>query len=99
MSFREASGLVLIIAALVVVPAAWVFSRLLWLPAFFLFAVGGALFYTERMLKGEDRLEKEATGSAAYGPAMPTDIHNYTGWRSGGRSPTMDPSSDAGGGD
>lgn len=72
-----------IIDGLVLVPVAWAFSRLLWLLAFLLLAVGAALFYTER--KREEALEKEADGGACHGTAVPTDIHNYTGWRSGGR--------------
>lgn len=99
MNFREASGLVFIIAALALIPAAWVFSRLLWLSAILLFAVGGTLFYTERIQRREERLEKEVSGPDSYGAAMPTDIHNYTGWRSDERSQTMDGSSEADGGD
>lgn len=99
MNFREATGLALIIAALPLIPAAWAFSRLLWLLAFLLFAAGAALFYSERMLKREERLEKAASGSGSCGSPMPSDIHNYTGWRSGGRSQTMDDSSDVNSGD
>jgi membrane protein implicated in regulation of membrane protease activity len=101
MNLREAIGLLLIIAALVLVPVAWAFSRLLWALAFFMFVAGAMLFYTERMRKREEKIEKES-GRASYhgtGMAMPTDLHNYTGWRSGGRSETMDSSSDSGAGD
>ena len=98
MNFREAIGFTLVCLALVVVPAAWVFSRLLWLAAFVLFVVGAGLFYTERIRKREEAIEREGGGSGCSGPAMPTDIHNYTGWRSGGRSETMD-STDFGDGD
>lgn len=93
MSPRELFGLMLIVAGLVLVPAAWSFSRTLWLLALGLFCVGGGLFYTERMLRREANLERENTGNATQAAAMPADIHNYTGWRSGGRSGTMDQSS------
>jgi len=99
MNFRETAGFVLIVVGLVLVPAAWVFSRLLWLLAFLLLVIGAALFYTARIRKREEAIEREGGGSGCHRPAMPTDIHNYTGWRSGGRSETMDSSSESGGGD
>jgi membrane protein implicated in regulation of membrane protease activity len=99
MNLREAIGLLLIIMALVLVPVAWAFSRLLWALAFFLLLAGAMLFYTERVRKREEKIEKESGGASCHGTgaAMPTDIHNYTGWRSGGRSETMDSSSGSGG--
>ena len=101
MNLREAIGLSLIIVALVLVPVAWAFSRLLWALAFFMFVAGAMLFYTERVRKREEKIEKESGGTSCHGTgtAMPTDIHNYSGWRSGGRSETMDHSSESGGGD
>ena len=99
MNFRETAGFVLIVVGLVLVPAAWVFSRLFWLLAFLLLVIGAALFYTARIRKREEAIEREGSRSGCHGPAMPTGIHNYTGWRSGGRSETMDSSSESGGGD
>jgi len=64
LNFREAVGLLLAVAALVLVPVAWVSSRLLWLLAFVLFAAGVMLFYTERRIKREEQLEKESSGSS-----------------------------------
>jgi len=101
LNFREAVGLLLVVAGLVLVPVAWAFSRLLWLLAALLFAAGAMLFFTERRMKRELALEKEIGGSSrsGNGTPMPSDIHNYTGWRSGGRSGTMDSSTDSGSGD
>jgi len=101
MKVRETLGLVFIIAALILVPAAWAFSRLLWMLAAGLLVIGSWLFYTDRMIKKEDRLTKETGKSDCSGRAVPTDIHDYTGWSSGGRSETMDSSfgADAGDGD
>ena len=96
MNFREALGLLLIVASLVLVPAAWAFSNLLWALAFVLLVVGAGLFYTERIIKKEEQLEKESGGSCQGGRAMPTDIHNYTGWRSGGRSSSFESDSSGG---
>ncbi|MDH4186571.1 MAG: hypothetical protein OEV08_06215 [Nitrospira sp.] len=99
MNIREWLGLLLIFVALALVPVAWAFSRLLWMLAFVLLILGSWLFYTERIMKKDDQLTREAGGSKCSGRAMPSDIHNYTGWRSGGRSETMDGSSDSGGDD
>ena len=96
MNIREALGLLLIIAALVLVPAAWAFSNLLWALAFVLLVVGAGLFYTERVIKKEEKLEKESRGSCQGVHAMPTDIHNHTGWRSGGRSGSFESESSGG---
>lgn len=76
--------------ALVLVPTARAFSRLLWVLAFCLLIVGAMLFYTERVRKREEALRGKATGHAYHGRALPSDIHNYTGWQHGGRSDTMD---------
>lgn len=96
MNFREALGLLLIVAALVLVPAAWAFSNLLWALAFVLLVVGAGLFYTERVIRKEEQLEKETGGSRQGSQAMPSDIHNYTGWRSGGRSGSFESESSGG---
>jgi hypothetical protein len=97
---RETIGLLLIVAALVLVPVAWVSSRLLWALAFVLLVAGVMLFYTERVRKREEALYKETGGDSCHGTGtpVPTDVHNYTGWRSGGRSETMDSSFESGGG-
>jgi uncharacterized protein (DUF58 family) len=101
MRLREVIGLLLVIVGLSLLPAAWAFSRLLWALAFMLLLAGFVLFYTERMAKKEEKLEKETgrTSSHRKGTAVPTDIHNYTGWRSGGRSETMDHSVESSDGD
>ncbi len=97
LNIREALGMALVVAALVLVPVAWAFSHLLWVLAFFLFVAGVMLFYTERMHRREEQIEKEAGGSRLWGRAMPNDIHNYTGWRSGGRSESFEGESSGGG--
>jgi hypothetical protein len=85
---------VLIAIALLVTPVAWLSSRVLWFVAFAMFVSGVALFFTERVMRRISKSEGNGTDSAgSSGRAMPTDIHNYTGWRSGGRSETMDGSS------
>lgn len=41
------------------------------------------------MIKKEEKLDKESIGGTPSSGA-PTDIHNYSGWASGGHSETMD---------
>lgn len=91
MAWRELLGLALVTAGLVLTPVAWITSRILWLVAFALMVAGAYLFFSARVLRRMERDRREGTaGSADVGRPMPTDIHNYTGWRSGGRSETMD---------
>lgn len=99
MATREIFGLVLIAIALVLIPVAWVASRGLWFLAFAMFVLGVALVLTDRVTRRMAASDKEGSGNAdGSGRPMPNDIHNYTGWRSGGRSETMDNSSHAGDG-
>jgi hypothetical protein len=94
MAPREITGLVLIAVALVLIPVAWTSSRMLWLVSFLLFVLGSVLFFTARVTRRLEESESGSSGNCGPGSrAMPTDIHNYTGWRSGGRSETMDHSS------
>lgn len=96
MTFREIFGLTITTAGIVILPLAWMFSRLLWLIAGVLIFVGVTLFYTERVRKRAEQLEKEAGGGGS-GPGVPGDVHNYSGWQTGGRSGTMDGDSGGGG--
>ena len=84
---REISGLVVAIAGVALVPIGWYFSRLLWIAAVLLVVLGLLLLLTDRVLKFEHEIEN---ASAAYAPpvrpGVPGDVHNYSGWRDGGRS-------------
>jgi uncharacterized membrane protein len=100
LNLREISGLVLVVLGLIIIPTAWAFSRSLTVIAFVLLGVGVVLFYTERIIKREQRMAKEAGSSDGNcGSPMPTDIHNHTGWRTGGRRADDNDSGDGGGGD
>jgi hypothetical protein len=89
-SLRETIGLVFIITGLVLIPAAWAFSRLLWGLALLLLIAGVIGFYSERVRRLEHERTKRVISTPRTGAAVPSDIHNYTGWASGGRSETMD---------
>jgi membrane protein implicated in regulation of membrane protease activity len=93
MTFREGIGVGFIVVGLLLLPAAWAFSRVLWLLSFSIFVVGIWLFYTRRVLSRQAQIEKTRGGQQS-GECTPTDIHNYTGWQQGGRSKSMDTSSE-----
>lgn len=84
---REALGLVVAIVGVALVPIGWYFSRFLWILAVVLFVAGLLLLLTDRVLKSEREIENTP---AAYAPpvrpGVPGDVHNYSGWRDGGRS-------------
>jgi hypothetical protein len=90
MRIREIFGLILIIAGAAVTPLGWIVSQKILVAAVALMAVGGALFYTARVMKREESLAREQSGGGSYGPAVPGDINNSTGWRSGGRTETLE---------
>ena|SRR5688500_1523959 len=99
-NLREALGLFLIFVGLVLVPVGWMWSRQLWLVAGLIWLLGVLLFFSERIMKRveEDAKEGGEAGGSHRMP-LPGDVHNYSGWRHGGRSENMDGESSSGGGD
>lgn len=86
MSARELLGVLLVIAGAAVVPLGWIVSHKLLILAAALLGVGGALAYTGRVMRRE--------GASESGTGGPGDIHNYTGWRSGGRTEPLESDGD-----
>jgi hypothetical protein len=99
MTFREITGLALLIIGTAIVPLGWIISHKLLLLAALFIVVGAWLFYTERMLKRVAQLSKENSSNGNDGAPMPGDIHNYSGWRSGGRTEHHNSHSESGGAD
>lgn len=99
MTARELIGLACLISGTALVPIGWIVSHKILLLAGLLIGVGAWLFYTERMLKKEEQLAKESTAGGSYGPYVPADIHNYTGWRTGGRTNSLESSASESGSD
>jgi hypothetical protein len=84
---RIVSGLVIGSIGVALVPLGWYFSRMLWIVAFVLAVVGLLLMLTDRVMKSEREIENTpAAYSPPVRPSVPGDIHNYSGWRDGGRS-------------
>ena len=85
MKFRELIGLLLIVLGFVITPVAWAYYHILWGLCILLIGGGAYLFHTERVSKKLDEIEKEdqySSRSSNYSAPMPSDIFNYTGWRS-----------------
>lgn len=97
MNFREWLGLIVLVVSGALVPVGMYVSRLLWADTFIGVCVGAWLLYTERVLRREAQAEGEGGGSRLTGREMPGDIHNYSGWRSGGRSESFESESSGGG--
>lgn len=87
------------IIGLILVPAAWAFSRILWLLAFCAFMGGMWLFWTERNIRKDEEWTRLSGHGCIQGSGRPSDIHDYTGWSRAGRSETMDKLDDLGGAD
>lgn len=99
MTTRELIGLASLVSGTALVPLGWIVSHKILLLAGVLLSIGVWLFYTERMLRKEEQLTKEGSGRGNYESYMPGDIHNYTGWRTGGRNHPLDANSSEGGSD
>ena len=95
MNARETLGLILIVIGLVLTPVALMFSHLLVAVSMIVIIFGAFLFYTERMIKREEKLEKESGGCIPHSRTT-GDVHNYSGRANGGRSDTADDSIDFG---
>ena len=57
MTFREWRGLILVVSGLLLLPAAWAFSRVLWLLSFSLIAAGAWFYSTRRVERREADVE------------------------------------------
>ncbi len=99
MSIREMLGIFIILVGLALSPLAWAYMHILWGVCIVLFGVGGYLFFTKRVQDKLEELDKDDRRFSYTGAPMPTDIFNYTGWRSGGQRDNRSTDSDFGGGD
>ena len=83
---REIAGLIIAGIGAALVPIGWYFSKTLWAAAFVLFVLGVILMLTKRVLKSEHEIENTSSAySPPVRPSVPGDVHNYSGWRDGGR--------------
>ncbi len=94
---RNWIGITIIIAGVIIQPVGWMFAFWLQVVSFLLITVGVLIFVTQKYIQKSE--EKEFSSSSANGPAMPGDIHDYSGWGEGGRSDSYSSSHGSDGGD
>jgi hypothetical protein len=93
-TFREIAGLVLCCIAVALIPVGFHVSRSVWLVAVLLAVVGVVLMYTERVHRNARELDKQPSNEPV-GTSVPGDIHNSSGWRTGGRRHEIESDSSA----
>ena len=98
MEHRNWIGLIFILAGIIIQPIGWMFMFWLQVLSFVLIFIGTLIFVTQKYIEKSE--EKEFGTGRSQGPAMPGDVHDYSGWGKGGRSESYmsDSSSDGGGG-
>ncbi len=85
MSVREFVGLLMIVLGFAITPVAWAYYHLLWGICMLLIGGGAYLFHTERVSKKLEEIDKEnrySSRNSNCNAPMPSDVFNYTGWRS-----------------
>ncbi len=98
MEGRNWIGLGFILVGVIIQPVGWMFVFWLQILSFVLIFIGTFIFVTQKYIEKSE--EKEFASSGSGGPTMPGDIHEYSGWGSGGRSDSyMSDSGSDGGGD
>ena len=81
---RNWIGLVFIVAGVILQPIGWMFVFWLQVLSFALLFIGIFIFVTQKFIEKSE--EKEFRSSGKGGPAMPGDVHDYSGWGKAGRS-------------
>ena len=102
MEARNYIGIVLVAIGTTIIPIGWMFSPILTVVGFLLFSLGVIIFMTQRYIEKSEEAEFGSREKEQSGPGMPADIHDNSGWGSGGRSEgwsSSDSGGDGGGGD
>jgi len=91
---RNWIGIVIILIGVILQPVGWIY--LVWLQAvsFVLIAIGVFIFVTQKYIEHEEEKEFNAR---RRGSGMPGDVHDNSGWGSGGRSDSWSSGSSEGG--
>lgn len=84
MELRNWIGIVIILIGVVLQPVGFMFVFWVQILSFVLIAIGVIIFATQKFIEYKE--EKEFNSRGSSGPGMPGDIHEYSGWGSGGRS-------------
>jgi hypothetical protein len=94
MEARDYIGIVLVAVGTTLIPIGWMFSPIVAVAGWVIFTIGLIIFYIKRHIEKSEDAEFERHGSG--GSCIPTDIHDNSGWGSGGRSEGWKESSDFG---
>jgi hypothetical protein len=101
MEARHYIGIILIGIGTLLIPIGWMFYPIVTIIGWLAFILGLIIFMTQKVI--EKMEDKEFGEGGKSGTAVPTDIHDYSGWGSGGRSEGWSSSqssgNDGGGGD
>ncbi|MFC1772171.1 hypothetical protein ACFL3A_02315 [Pseudomonadota bacterium] len=95
MEARQYIGIVLVIIGTTLIPIGWMFSTITAVVGWVAFVLGLAIFITQRYI---EKTEEAEFGSGRGGSGIPTDVHDHSGWGSGGRSESWKSSTDYDGG-
>jgi uncharacterized membrane protein len=85
MEARNYIGIVLVVIGTTLIPIGWMFSPVTTLIGFLLFVLGLVIFMTQQYIERSEEAEFSRFGKRGNG-GMPTDVHDHSGWGSGGRS-------------
>lgn len=94
MEARNYIGIVLVAIGTTLIPIGWMFSPITAVIGLVTLVLGLIIFMTQRYIEKSE--ETEFGGSGQGGPSVPADIHDHSGWGSGGRSEGWKSSSDFG---
>jgi len=95
MEFRNWIGITIIVFGVLLLPIGWMFYFPLQIISFALIFVGGLIFFTNKYL--DKSVENEFNSGSRSGSAMPSDVHDHSGWGKGGRSDSWTSDQDGGG--
>jgi len=93
---RNWIGLIIIFIGVAIQPIGWMFYFWVQILSFILIVIGLLIFCTQKYL--DYQVEKEFSSGSSNGQGIPGDVHDHSGWGSGGQSSSWS-SSDSGGGD
>ena len=93
MSAREVLGLLLMVAGVILMPFTFWLSYRWFIPALALFAIGGPLYYSGRVMRKEEEIAKEASGRgdpSRLDVPLVGDVRGFPGHRAFDSSPGSD---------
>jgi len=96
---RNWIGLIILFVGVAIQPIGWMFYFWVQILSFVLIVIGCLIFGSQKYMDYQD--EKEFSSGRTGGTVVPGDIHDHSGWGSGGQSSSWQSSNsnDSSGGD